>query len=814
VKNIAFTGFMLFSVLFYAQNNKSDTIVIKNLISSQLKYSCKDSLVYNFSKKQVCLYGQAKVQYEQTTLTAGIICINFEKELMFARGIKDSLGHYVQKPTLKEKESEIKSDSLLFQFKTKKGIVYNIFTEENGGYVHGQIVKQMNDSIYLIKNGSFTTCDLEHPHYSIRFDKAEVVKNHKILTGTVWLEVEDIPTPIALPFGYFPNQKKRTSGILIPSYGESANRGFFLENGGYYFGISDYIDLALRGDIYSRGSWALKVTSNYKKRYKYQGTLNFNYAYNVFGEKFTPQYEKHKDLFIRWQHQQDPKARPKSRFSAYVQIGTSNYTTYNPANANDYLSSTYSSSIAYVTQLSPSFNLSINANHSQNKQTHQFSMSLPDIVLASNRWYPFRSPRKPNRKFKILDNINFSYTSQLKNNYVTFDSLFVQHFKYPYFNYGIRHSVPIFIPMQLFKVVTWNTSINLNEKWYFQTIRKRYDNITNQVYIDTSYNFKPVHEISLNSNFSTQLFTFFTYKKGPIRAIRHVLTPTMGFSWNPDYGKAFWGYYRYFVPPGNTKPVPYSIFNNPIFGAPSLGKNSLIIFNLNNNLEMKVRSKKDTISGFKKIVLIDNFNLGCSYNLAADSLNWSKINMSGRTALFKGLDLRYSAVFDPYIIDSTGKNVNTLEWNAHGRLFRKNSSLTQLSLNYTLSSAQLSKHKNGDSTLFLPTWSLQIAYSFQYNENLLPGVLHPFQRIQTLSLLGEFKPTKNWRVSFMTGYDFTHKGLSYTSINIYRDLHCWEIIFNWIPTGFRKSYNFTLRIKSPMLQDLKLTKKTDFRDYY
>ncbi|MCX7697804.1 MAG: putative LPS assembly protein LptD [Bacteroidales bacterium] len=816
MKNTAFLFFMLFIMTAgFAQEMSSDTFPMSNLIPNPIHYSCDDSLIYEFKEKKVCLYGKAHVEYEDIVLDAGCICIDFGQSKLIAKGIIDSSGKYVQHPILKDKEREVKTDSLWYYFETKKGFIYNIHSEEAGGYLHGEKIKQLNDSIYLVKRGAFTTCELEHPHYSICFDKARVERNHHILTGTIWLEVEDIPTPLALPFGYFPNQKKRSSGFLIPSYGESANRGFFLENGGYYFGISDYIDLALRGDIYSRGSWAAKIYSNYKKRYKFEGSLNLNYAINVFGEKFTSQYQRHKDVFIRWQHQQDPRARPRSRFSANVQAGSSNYTTFNPSSANDYLSSNYSSSIAYSTQLSSAFNLAITANHSQNKQTHQFAITLPDLLLTSSRWYPFRNPQKPSLRFKWLEKINTSYMFQAKNSLETLDTLLFSSFSPNNFNYGIKHHIPFYLPLNLFRVITWNTSCSFTEKWYFRTIRKRYDNQLDSILTDTLREFKPVHEIALNSNFSTQFFTFILYKKGPIQAIRHVFTPNIGFSWRPDYTTSIWRYYRYFVPPSSTQAIPYSIFTNPIFGAPPSGKAALITFNFNNNLEMKVKSKNDTITGTKKITLVDYFNINFSYNLAADSLRWSTVNMSGRTAIVKGLDIRYTAQFDPYAVDSLGKNLNTLEWTANRRLLRKNSSNVILSLNYSINQSTFIKNKKAqDTTFYIPTWSLTISYTFQYTENLLVGITKPYQRIQTLSITGDFKPTRNWRMSFMTGYDFINKGLSYTSINIHRDLHCWEIIFNWIPTGFRKSYNFTLRVKSPILQDLKITKKTDFRDYY
>jgi len=790
----------------------------KSSLEDPIDYQARDSILFNVKQQIVEMFGEAMVDYGSIHLEAGYIRIDFSKFVITAYGLPDSNGVVQGIPKFKDGEQEFESDTIVYNYETKKGIIQHIFSEQGGGFLHGDRVKKLPDNTILVRDGSFTTCDQKDPHFQICFNKAKVIPNDKIVTGPVWLEIEDIPTPLALPFGFFPNKKGRASGILIPSYGESTNRGFFLENGGYYFGISDYFDLAVRGDIYSRGSWALKTQSNYKKKYKYDGNLSLSFARNIFGERNTPDFSKNSDFFVKWYHTQDPKARPNSRFSANVQAGTSNYNTYNPSSAQDYLSSNYSSSISYSTTIANLFNFTANLNQSQNRQTHAFDVTMPELSLSSNRIYPFRQKGKTRKILKALDNITVSYAMNSRNSLHTADTSLAEDFNWDNFNNGIKHSVPVSMPLKLFKVVTMNNSFTFNERWYFSTIEKHWSAPDTAEIIDTVRGFSAAHDFAVSSAFTTKMYTFLSFKKGPVSAFRHVLTPSVAFSFRPDFSEQNWGYYKYYFRPGDLAPTQYSIYEQGIFGGPSAGKQSMASFALGNNLEMKVRSKKDTVSGFKKIALIDNLTLNASYNAAADSLRWSMINLSGRTRVFKGLDVRYAAVFNPYVRDTSGRTINTFEWDANHRLFKQENGVWGASLNYQLNNETFYKkgYKPDSLTLlhFVPTWSLQLSYTLQYSQDFTDNAEEPGKVIQTLSFSGDIRLTPNWKVSMMSGYDFVNHDFSYTSVNIHRELHCWEIIFNWIPAGPRKSYNMTIRVKSSILQDLKLEKKTDWRDRY
>ncbi len=791
--------------------------VEKSQLEEEIDYQCRDSLLYHVKDQYVELFGEGIVDYGTIHLESAYIRIDFQKFMILAFGMPDSNGVVQGTPLFTDGDQTFESDTIRYNYETKKGIIQHIFTTQGDGFLHGDRVKKLEDNTILVRDGSFTTCSLHDPHFAICFNKAKVIPNDKIVTGPVWLVIEDIPTPLALPFGFFPNKKGRSSGILIPTYGESATRGFYLENGGYYFGISDMFDLTLRGDIYSRGSWALKTESNYKKRYKFEGNLNLSYAVNLLGERNTNTFEKSKAFFVKWKHVQDPKARPNSRFSANVQMGSSDYNTFNPSSTQDYLSSNYSSSISYSTTIASFFNLTANLSQTQNTQTNTFSISLPDIAVTSNRFYPFRSSKKSRGKF--LESVNMSYSLYSRNSLNTIDSLLFENLDWVNFNNGVKHTIPISSSFKLLRYFNFTNTFSYNQRWYFKHIEKHWSNLDSALITDTIQGFRIAHDFVYSTKMSTKLYTFLSFKRGPVSAFRHVLTPSVTFSWRPDFSDQQWGYYKYYITPGQTEATRYSVFEGGIYGTPSAGKSSKLNFAITNNLEMKVRNRKDSTSGFKKIALIDNFTLSTGYNFAADSLNWDKLIMSGRTRLFQSLDLRYAATFDPYITDSNGVNLNQFEWDVNKRLVRQNSGEWGISLNWNLTPQTFKKKNAGTDTtesngMYKIPWNLNLAYTMQYTRNYQITAIEEKEFLQTLSINGSINLTPNWRVSVMTNYNFVDHEFVYTSVNIYRDMHCWEINFNWIPTGFRKSYNMTIRVKSSILQDLKIEKKTDWRDYY
>jgi lipopolysaccharide assembly outer membrane protein LptD (OstA) len=863
VLNILFKKYILYPLLsivlfvsitpvVYAQDTivgadtsktNTDTLNIKPKTSAlaldeKVVYSSVDSIRFNVPQQKVYLYGKAKINYEDIELKADYIEIDFNKNQVFAKGLPDSTGTIIGKPVFLQGAQSFSSTSMTYNFKTKKGLISDIITKEGDSYLHGNIVKKYPDNTINIRNGQYTTCSLEHPHYEIKFSKAKVIPDDKIITGPAYLVIEDVPVPLGVPFGFFPNKKGQKNGILIPTYGEQENRGFFLENGGYYTSLGPRMDLALRGAIYSRGSWAVNAASNYNVRYKMNGNFKVRYATNIFGEKGVEGYQKNKDFFVNWTHNQDPKARPNSKFSASVNAGSSKYNKFNPSNANDYLSNTFTSNITYYTTIGSAFNFSANLRHSQNTITHRLDVSLPEIALTSKRFYPFRSSVKVG-KAKWYDNISLSYTMNTRNTLSGIDSVLFKDLNNTLRNMknGMQHSIPLSSSINVMKYFTLTNAINYTERWYLQTIQKQwYNTVTDDgsdtayVKIDTISGFKTERDFSFSSTLNTRIYGMYQFKNFKIAAIRHVMTPSVSFSYLPDFSNYKWGYYKYYMPSTKaTEPLKYSIFDQGIYGTAPSAESGRVTFALSNNLEMKIRSKKDTITGLKKVVILENFTIATSYDLAKDSLNWSKVSLSGRTKLFKNLDLRYVALLDPYIIDSAGNNLNQFEWTVNRRLLRSTSSEWAFSLDWNLRPKTEQKPKtsqnateeemkmiNSNRDAYIDydiPWSLNIYYTFRYT-NTYNTTTAVFDKkvVQTLSFNGDMSITPKWRIGLSSGYDFDGNKFTYTSVDINRDMHCWEMIFKWIPIGFQKSYNVTIRVKSTVLQDLKLTKKKDALD--
>lgn len=817
----------------------------ESFIDDKIERTCNDSTIQDYKNNKVYYYGDAKVVYEDITIEAAFIEFDFEKRTVFAKGLLDTAGKMYGAPIFIEGDKKYQSESMTFNFETKKGIITKVFTEDAMGYIHGARIKKMDDNSINIKSGSFTTCsNPEHPHYEFHFGKAKVIPNDKIVTGPAYFKLEGTPLPVGIPFGIFPNAKGQRNGILVPSWGESANRGFYFENGGFYWGINEYVDLQLVGDIYTRGSWAIKPTVRYNKRYAFNGSFSGSYAVNKIGTKGSADYNESTDFKVRWVHKQDPKARPKSSFSADVYIVSSNYNKYNAISSNEYLSNTFQSSVAYQTSIGSLFNFTANASHSQNTLTRVMTVTLPEFTLNMNRVYPLKNVGNPAKKRWYKD-LYISYTANAKNYVSMADSLFFKPNWLDNLQNGIQHRVPISMPVKLFKHITWTTSATFLDRMYFRYFEKQWvddPTMANGGYVmtDTINQFRNVFSFDVSSTLTTKLYGMVNFKKGPVRAIRHVFTPSVGLSYNPDYSRDFWNYYGTYYDANGIEQL-YSMFQGNIYGTPPSGKAGRINYSFGNNLEIKVPSKKDTITGLKKVKLIDDLSFSGSYDMAKDSLNFSYLSVNGRTTLFKNLSVRYSSLWDPYILDSLGKKqLNQFEWDVNKRLFRKNSVTWNFSLSYSLNNDTFKK-KNGakntkrkmDSPLaseqemndirsnpedyidWTTKWALSLSYNLTLSNN--PTFFNYLMQdnrkvIQTLGVNGNINLSENWKVSVQTGWDFEQKKLSYTSMTIYRDLHCWEMRFNWIPLGTYKSWNFTINVKASALQDLKLTKKKDYRD--
>jgi len=847
-----------------------DTIVVDSLDGSatgdalehQVVYNAVDSTVLDMVNNKVFLYGEAVINYDDINLQAAYIEIDFNKNEVYATSLPDSIGEPIGRPVFKQEDQTFKSEVMRYNFKSKKGFISNVITEDGSGYLHGKTVKKMGDDVVNISKGSYTTCsDESHPHFEFRYNKSKVVPKKRIVTGPAYLVVEDVPTPLMIPFGWFPNKQGQRSGIILPTYGESKDRGFYFEGMGYYQYINDYLDFKITGDIYTLGSWAVKPSMRYKKKYKYTGSANFTYAINVTGVKDAPDYSRKRDFSIRWNHRQDAKARPRSTFSADVNIVSSTLNRYNPTTTQDYLSNTFRSSIAYQTNFGGKYFLTINAAHDQNTLTKIVNVTLPELTFSVNRFNPINSKKRIGPA-KWYNNISMNYNLNSKNTVTAPDSVILTSEALNLMKNGIKHSMPINSPIKLLKFINWTNSINLNDRMYFESYRKYWSNdtifedsdtIVGYIVKDTLKGFNNIFDYSFSSSLSTKIYGMIQFGKNfPVNAIRHVFTPTVSFSYRPDFSTDFWNYYDSYIDQDGEE-VKYSKYEGALYGGPPSGKSGLISFSFANNLEMKIRSRKDSITGTKKMGLIDNFSINFSYDMAKDSLNWSPLSLSGRTRLFKNFDISYRSEFDPYILDSTGtKNLAQTEWSVNRRLLRLKQTNWSLSLNYRLNSKDFGKkddkktpsgivemenelsgpeiktneneaelediYQNPDQYIdWSIPWDLNVSYSFNYTavRRYEDYILDRTEKIvQTLGLSGNLSITPKWKIGFMTGWDFEANDLSYTSISIYRDLHCWEMRFNWIPKGYQQSWNFTINAKASLLQDMKLNKKKDFRDNY
>ena len=837
----------------------TSAVFSQNKFDSKVNRVAVDSVVQDMEKKIIYYYGKAVVKYEDIVLEADYMEFDMNTNVVTAKGLPDSTGKLVGTPVFTQGATKFEAQEMSYNFQTKRGIIHHVWTEESGGYLHGDKIKRMDDNTINIQSGGFTTCNhKEHPHYQFRFNKAKVIPDDKIVTGPVYLTIADVPLPLGLPFAIFPNSKGQKSGIIVPTYGESANRGFYLENGGYYWAINERYDLQVLGDIYTRGSWAIKPTFRYNQRYKHNGSIALGYAVNKIGDEGAADYDKSTDFKIKWTHKQDPKAHPRHNFSADVNIISSNFNKYNATTSNEYLSNTFKSSVAYQTNFAGKVYLTLNAGHSQNTLTNQVTITLPEATVTVNRIYPFQKLGKPGKKSWYKD-LNINYTMNAKNYISGIDTLlfpsgWLSDMSGWYSNLqnytqnGIKHTVPINLPIKLFKHFTWTTSATFTDYMYFKHTERYWSDADSALKIDTINRFSNLIDFNVSSNITTKLYGMLTFRKGPIRAIRHVFTPTIGISYRPDFSDPKWHVYNNYVD-GNGDLQTYNMFNNALYGTPSQSKSGLITYNFNNTLEMKVPSQSDTVTGMKKVVLLESLGFSGNYDLTKDSLNFSYLSVNARTTLFKKLKVSYSSVWDPYVMDSLGHRVNRFEILENGRLFHKNSSAWNFSLSWSISQTDVKKWLNKDDQpdsfedeitrraegsefvtegelddiLGNPKsyidwntpWSLTLSYNLRHSSNLTYAAFMGIatnQVVQTLTVNGDVSLSKSWKVSFSTGWDFTNHGLSYTSLNIYRDLHCWEMRFNWIPIGNYKSWNFTINVKAQALQDLKITKKKDFRD--
>ena len=804
----------------------------KAVLDARIDYSAEDSLTFFLDNKDVFLYNKAKIDYDKMKLESGFMTVNFDTKTLFAEGIKDSTDTIAQAPIFKEGNAEYKSKELKYNFDTKQGLISNVFTKESDGYLHGEKVKKKDDRTMYISSGMFTTCDNEdHPHFGISFSKAKAITDDKIVTGPAWFSLMEIPLPVGIPFAYFPFTDGKKSGFLMPSYGNAANRGYYLRNIGWYFAINDYIDLALRGDIYTNLSYALNISSSYVKRYKYRGSIEFRYEDNHTGLKNTPSYSSSSDFKFRWTHSQEAKSHPYRTFSANVNLVSSKFNQYT-TNVSDYFNNTTTSSIAFSTRFGSAWSFTANLGESYNINSGAISLDLPSMTLSSIQFYPFRK-KKSSGKRKWYEDISFSYRANLINTIDTYDSLLTSSDLIKNFRNGIMHSIPISSNVKILKHLNWTNSISYTERWYTNSISKTYNPETDLIDKDTIYGFIANRNANFTSSINTRLYGMFTFKKGFIKAVRHVINPSISFNYTPDFSEPSLGFYDFYTDKEG-KRVYYSKTENGVFGSPPQGASGVISFSLGNNLEMKVPDKNDTVEGMRKIVLLEAFNISSGYDLARDSVNWQPLRLTARTTLFKKLLINFSAAYTPYVLNENGVLTNELLWHKEGRLFQKQNSQWTLNMSWNLNSKadhsqttgdyhsptemQYSPFSNPNEILsehvdFSIPWNLTLGVNYSRLSSYIVSIAgYQTNQSATLTARGDLNLTSKWKIGFSSGYDFINKDFTYTSIDFYRDLHCWEMRMNWIPFGPRQGWNFSISVKAPMLQDLKYEKRNDFRN--
>ena len=815
----------------------------KSVITGIITHNAEGYVKQDVKNNIVHLYNEALVTYQDITLKAGMITIDNNTNIISATGILDTLGNYTQLPYFKQGAEESTQDSISFNFKTEKARIYGIVTEQQGVIILGEVMKKENDSTIYVQNIRFTTSKKKNPDYYIQTKKAKLVPNKKIIIGPSSLVIADVPTPLILPFAYIPLTKGRTSGFLIPTWGESNNQGYFLQNGGYYFVLSDHFDLALLGDVYTNGSWGIRTQTNYKIRYKYNGNFSFRFENLINGLRGLSDYSKSSNYNIRWSHSQDGKASPNSRFSASVNMGSSKYyrESLNEYNTNSFLNNTLSSSISFYKKfINTPFNMSLSATHSQNTNTEKINMTLPSIQVNMDRIYPFSG--KNGAKKNALQKMGLSYNVKAENKINTSDALFMKSEMWDDAKSGIQHNASLSTNLKLLKYFTISPSANYKEIWYFDKLQKHYDAESNEVVTDTISGFNAFREYSTGASLSTNIYGMFKINKGRLKAIRHVMRPSISYTYRPDFST----YYDQVQQSANPEDVlDYSQYDNGIYGKPSKNLSNSLSFSLNNTLEAKVLKKEadgDSEEDYKKVKILNNLNFSSSYNMAADSLKWSPVRMSAGTQLFNNkMSVNMSANLDPYAINANGRRINTFNINNNGSLFRLTNA--NFTANYSLSSKKDDKKDTGTSKsnqnnsdgifgedigvsnnlgtsdslgddeaaenkvteLYQANfpWTLRLAYSLSYlNSNRQDEISS-----NSLMFSGDVELSPKWKVGFSSGYDFKNTGFTYTQLRFQRDLDSWKLNFNWVPFGIRQTYYFFIGVKSSVLSDLKYEKR-------
>ena len=800
-----------------------------------------DSLVYDVRNKLVYVYNEGDVTYQNSNLKADFMRIDMTDKTVFAYGKPDSLDGkaIVTKPEFSDGSASYQMDTITYNFATEKAKIKGVATQQGDGWLVGGSVKKMPDNTINIQDGMYTTCDeTDHPHFYLAMTKAKVQPGKKVITGPAYLVMEDVPIYfLGIPFGFFPINMGPKSGLLMPSYGEDGTRGFFLRDLGYYITLGDYADLAVRGGFYTLGSWEASAASRYIKRYKYSGSFNIQYSNIKTGEKGEPDYLKQSNFRVQWTHSQDAKANPGSTFSASVNFATSGYNRYSANTLNDILSTQTNSSISYSKSWTGTpFSLSANMAISQNSSNQSISLTLPTVVFNVSRIYPFKRKEKTG-KDRWYEKISMQYTGKMTNSVTTTESEIFTKKTLENMKNGIEHSIPVSASFNVFNYINLSPSFNYNEKWFFKKVEYEWNPMTNKV--DTmanEYGFYRLYNYSMSVSASTTVYGMYDFTKKKrdrkIQAIRHVLTPSIGFSYTPDFGDFKYGYYKSLQRDSLGTTQTYSPYAQNAYSVPSSGRAMSMNFSLSQNLEMKVLSKRDT-SGVKKIKLIDELRISGSYNFLADSMRLSTIPISFRTTLFGNFGINLSATLDPYRLTPDGKRINKLffpgrivstGW-SFGYTFKSRDDRSQTAINDITSippeymNPFYDPYGTMDPVLrrqymaqtyydFSLPWNFGFNYTVNYSITTgnYPPKGYKKNVTQTVGFNGSLNLTPKMGITFQGGYDIKANRLTTSSVSITRDLHCWQMSFSWIPFGTYRSWSFNIGVKAASLSDLKYDK--------
>ena len=845
-----------------------------NGIDAPVKYSAEDSLVYDAESGTAYLYGNSKVDYENMKLTSDKVHMNLDKSTVRATGTVDSTaeGGIKGKPVFTMGKDEYKSDTMAFNFKSKKGLIKGVYTEQQDGFLSGEVGKRDSTGSIYLQHGRYTTCDKPHPDFYIALSRAKVRPGKDVVFGPAYLVVADVPLPLAIPYGFFPFSKKYSSGFIMPSYGDESDRGFYLRDGGYYFAISDKWDLKLLGEIYTKGSWGVSAASNYRKRYRYSGSFLFSYQDSKTGDKGLPDFAEQESFKIQWNHRQDPKANPYSSLAASVNFATSSYernnlnSMYNPQTLTQ---STRTSSVSWSTGFSSiGLSLSATTNLAQNMRDSSIQITLPDLNISLSRFYPFKRKHLVGKE-RWYEKISMSYTGQLANSISTKEDKLLHSNLIKDWKNAFQHTIPVQANFTLFNYINVTPSFNFTDRMYSKKVTRGWDNtLQKEVVRDTTYGFHNVYNWSMNVGASTKLYGFWVPNRklfgDKIQAIRHVITPQVSFSYSPNFGARRYGYYdsyQYTDASGNVKLVEYSPYQDELYSVPGKYKTEMISWDVSNNIEMKIKSDKDT-TGYKKISIIDELGASMSYNAAADYHRWSDLSMRLRLKWWKNYTFSMNAQFATYAyeLDANGKPYvgNHTEW-GYGRLPRFQGMSQNFS--FTLNPEKLKKwfgrkddkdddkvsvdsdgpdtniESNMDDDLekgkyaakkkrgniaetdddgymsFNMPWSLTIGYGITMRENTAgrfntKTMRYPYKFTQTLNFSGNIRISDGWNINFSSGYDFENHAMSMTTASLSRDLHCFNMSASVVLAPYT-SYNFTFRCNAATLTDaLKYDKRS------